>query len=120
MKAIILIFALLLCAISYSQSSNSIRQQKDTTLNKSIFVRDSANNEIRVFGTGGYAPTAYTKKDSLFECKYKVKYVLYGCEPEFSNAEMTVYNLEVGKYLDRIWGVKWRTELHNDVIALKQ
>ena len=120
MKTITLIFALLLGAISYSQTSSSIWHTKDTTLNKSIFARDSTNKEIRIFGMGGYAPVAYSTKDNLFETRYKIKYVLYGCEPEFSIAEMTEYNLEVGKYLDRIFGVKWRNELHNDVIALKQ
>ena len=83
-------------------------------------MRDSIYNEIRIFGFGSFEPIAFSRNDSLFEIKYKVKYVLYGCEAKFKFEEMAEYNLEVAKYLDRYYGKMWRNELRLDVIALKQ
>ena len=110
---------LCLSIFAFSQNSNRNITQIDSTLNSATFYRDTSNNSIRIFGQGGYAPTAFSRKDSLFEIKYKITYVLYGCESPYTNEEMKEYNLEVGKFLDKHFGTVWRKELHTDVINLK-
>ena len=88
-------------------------------INKEVALRDIASHRMRIFGQRGLDPTAYSRSDSIFESKYKVTYILFGCTSPFDEDKMKEYNLEIGKYLDSLYGRQWRKQLHPDVIALR-
>jgi hypothetical protein len=92
----------------------------DSNLSYQSAFKDIASKKIKIFGMGGISPHAYSMADSIFEAKYKVTYILFGCETLYGNKEMQEYNAEIGKYLDKTCGRSWRKELHPDVIGLKE
>lgn len=89
----------------------------DSAVSSITAVRDVESNRIKLFGLGGISPVAYSSRDSIFEFRYKVKYVLFGCVTPYEIDSMKAYNKEIGKYLDKRYGKAWRKELHPDVIA---
>lgn len=86
--------------------------------NKPNFSKDLLNNTLRLFSVEGPDPVAFSKRDSLFEKKYCVKYVLFGCEPDYEHEAMSEYNRKVERYLDRRFGKKWRLELRGNVVGI--
>ena len=92
----------------------------DSNLSYQSAFKDIASKKIKIFGSGGISPHAYSKADSIFEVKYKVTYILFGCEALYENRAMQEYNIEIGKHLDKTYGRGWRKELHPDVIGLKE
>lgn len=114
--------AMLTSVICSAQKQDTTKRKSSTHLSLTSLnaLNDIASHQIRIFGVGGIASTAYGKEDSLFETKHNVRYVLYGCQPEYMFDQMKEYNLEVGQYLDKRYGKQWRKELHLDVIALKE
>lgn len=85
---------------------------------KPNFAKDSINNTLHIFSMSGPDPVAFSKKDSLFEKKYCVKYVLFGCESDYDFEDMYEYNIKVERYLDRRFGKKWRLELRDDAVGI--
>ncbi|WP_430899098.1 MULTISPECIES: hypothetical protein [unclassified Paraflavitalea] len=47
-----------------------------------------------------------------------MKYVLFGCEPDYEHEAMSEYNRKVERYLDRRFGKKWRLELRGNVVGI--
>lgn len=120
LKFKILIVILLFSNIfSFSQSlkDDYSYDNLDSAVSSITAVRDVESNRMKLFGIGGISPVAYSSRDSIFEFRYKVKYVLFGCVTPYENDSIKAYNKEIGKYLDKRYGEAWRKELHPDVIA---
>jgi len=90
----------------------------DSNLSYQTARKDIASHKMKIFGQGGIDPVAYSKVDSIFEVKYKITYILFGCESPYKYDGMREYNEEIGKYLDKLNGKGWRKELHPDVLGL--
>ena len=74
---------------------------------------DIRNKKIYFMLQGGIAPI-YVAGQEAFEQKYKVSYFDLGCVVP-ANLCIEHYNAEVGKYLDKTYGKKWRKEVRKDV-----
>lgn len=74
---------------------------------------DIKNKKIYFMLQGGIAPIHVIGQED-FERKYKVSYFDLGCMVP-ANLCIEHYNAEVGKYLDKTYGKKWRTEVRKDV-----
>lgn len=74
-----------------------------------------AGRRPRLFISSGISPVTFVGQEK-FEEKYKVKYEENGCTgpPE---KEIKDYNKEVFKYLDKMYGRKWRKEVRKDVVG---
>ena len=94
--------------------------QLDSNLSYKNALKDIASYKMKIFGQGGIGPVAYSKVDSIFEVKYKITYMLFGCESPYKLDGMREYNEEIGKYLDKLNGKGWRKELHPDVLGLTE
>jgi len=119
---ILLINLLLLLLTSHAQTQTEDDRcnQLDSNLSYKTALKDIALYKMKIFGQGGIDPVAYSKVDSIFEVKYKVTYILFGCESPYKTDEMREYNEEIGKYLDKLIGIGWRKELHPDVLGLTE
>jgi hypothetical protein len=77
------LFSTILLSIFYSLSqeteAQSISLPLDLRINKEVAQRDIALHKIKIFGQGGISPVAYRKEDSLFERRYHITYMLFGC-----------------------------------------
>lgn len=77
---------------------------------------DIKNKKVYVMLQGGIAPIHVIGQE-VFERKYNVSYFDLGCVVP-ANLCIEHYNAEVGKYLDKIYGKKWRKEVRVDVKGL--
>ena len=118
---------LLVCILLVPLTSHAQTQKEDdrynhldTNLSYRTALKDIATHKIKIFGQGGIDPVAYTKVDSLFEAKYKITYILFGCESPYTAGQMKEYNEEIEKYLDKLNGIGWRKELHPNVLGLAE
>lgn len=102
---------------SNSQSLKDGYENLDSVISSITAVKDIESNRLKIFCMGGISPVAYSSRDSIFESRYKVKYVLFGCVTPYEIDSMKAYNIEIGNYLDKRYGKAWRKELHPDVIA---
>ena len=119
---ILLVSLLFLSLTSHAQTQTEDDRcdHLDSNLSYQTALKDIASNKMKIFGQGGIDPVAYSKVDSIFEVKYKITYILFGCESPYKAAEMREYNEEIGKYLDKLNGKGWRKELHPDVLGLTE
>ncbi len=92
----------------------------DSVLTYNSAQKDISSHRVKIFGQGGIAPTAFSMMDSLFEKKYGISYILFGCESPYDFFKMREYNIAIGKYLDKLYGKSWRKDLHLDVIGLRE
>jgi len=81
--------------------------------------RDIENNNMLVLLPGGLIQLTTTASDSLFEQKYHVRFLSQGCARRPDEDEQA-YNHEVFNYLDQQYGRRWRREIRQDAIGLKQ
>src|SRR6187551_2539614 len=119
----ILLVSLLLMRLTsnaQTQKEDYRCSQLDSNLSYKNALKDIASYKMKIFGQGGIGTVAYSKVDSIFEVKYKITYILFGCESPYTAAEMREYNEEIGKYLDKLNGKGWRKELHPDVLGLTE
>lgn len=85
--------------------------------NKSSALDDIANDEPKLLLKGGIAPF-YDDNQEVTEKKYKFKYYEFGCQVvEWECAE--AYSSIIFKHLDKKFGYKWRNDVRNDVLFLK-
>ena len=78
---------------------------------------DLNNNSLFLIVPGGIAPTIYAS-DFDFKHNYDVSMINFGCEP-INDKLAAAYNLKVFTFLTDKYGTKWRKEIRDDVIGLK-
>ena len=81
--------------------------------------RDIENNNIRILLPGGLIQETTNANDSLFEQKYHVRFISQGCV-RLPGEDQHAYNQKIFNYLDKHYGRRWRREIRQDVIGLKQ
>lgn len=79
---------------------------------------DIANNNMRILLPGGLIQETTNARDSLFEKKYQVRFLSQGCV-RLPGEDQHAYNGEIFKYLDKKYGRRWRREIRQDAIGLK-
>lgn len=87
--------------------------------NKSTALTDIKAETIFLLLPGGLVGTKINATDTLFENKYKLKYISRGCI-RFSSDNEREYNSAIFNYLDKKYGRTWRKEVRPDIIGLKQ
>jgi hypothetical protein len=87
--------------------------------NKSTALADIKAETIFLLLPGGLVGTKINATDTLFENKYKLKYISRGCI-RFSSDNEREYNTTIFNYLDKKYGRTWRKEVRPDIIGLKQ
>lgn len=85
---------------------------------KSFALNDINNNIPFLLVQGGISPIVYYT-DSLFENKYHVFYLEFGCSGP-KNEFIIEYNKSIFRYLTKTYNKKWRKGIRKDVIGLKQ
>lgn len=79
-------------------------------------LKDISENKAKLVIWGGLIPKHYKGQED-FEKKYQLTYRVYGCVPP-RDMNMSAYNTEVFKYLDKRYGKDWRKEVRPDVVGL--
>jgi hypothetical protein len=87
--------------------------------NKNTALTDIKDETIFLLVPGGIVGTKINPVDTLFEQKYKLKYISRGCT-KFSIDNEKEYNQTIFDYLDKTYGKFWRIEVRQDIIGLKR
>ena len=69
---------------------------------------DIDHNDMKLFCCFGFLVSAQTQKDKDFEKEFGVKYYIMGDAPPAPIDKLRIYNIAIGKYLDRRYGTEWR------------
>ncbi|MCX2575369.1 FEKKY domain-containing protein [Pedobacter sandarakinus] len=85
---------------------------------ENLFKADLNTKTIFLLLQSGISPVVITT-DKNFENKYQVYYYDFGCNAPNTECVKT-YNELVFRHLTRMYGNKWKKEVRNDVIGLKQ
>jgi hypothetical protein len=116
MKILILI---LLATLGFGIKANSkmVLMSDSTKINSVKLAKDDIKKGyVNFLIHGGIAPK-YFKNQNVFEEKYKVKYRDFGCVMP-ANVSITDYNNVVAQYLDKKFGLKWRSEVRKDIVGI--
>jgi len=81
--------------------------------------RDILKNNMRILLPGGLIQETTNASDSLFEQKYHVRFLSQGCV-RLPGEDQHAYNQKIFNYLDKHYGRRWRREIRQDAIGLKQ
>lgn len=79
-------------------------------------VLDIRKGKINFLVQGGIV-SRYVKGQELFERKYQLKYLDFGCVIP-KDLCLDVYNAEIAKYLDKKYGSSWRKEVRKDIMGI--
>jgi hypothetical protein len=83
-----------------------------------LFKNDIKSKTIFLFLQGGIEPIVYST-DKKFEKKYGIYFQDFGCiSPNYKC--IIKYNYKVFDYLTMKYGEKWKKEIREDVIGLKE
>ncbi len=82
-------------------------------------LHDIENNQMRILLPGGLIQETTNASDSLFEQKYHVRFLSQGCV-RLPGEDQHAYNQKIFNYLDKKYGRRWRREIRQDAIGLKQ
>lgn len=101
-----------------NKTNQELQLYSASTYDSTLAKYDIQHRTIRIFCGVAFAPMAQMSSDNEFEKKYHLKYYVVGDFFPSSVAQMTSYNLVVADYLDKLYGIKWRSELRSDVLGI--
>ena len=101
-----------------AQFGSTIPASQACNIGAEAAIADIKQGAIRLLIVGGIAPKIYGNEDK-FEQDYLLKYHDYGCMAPSPMVCLAAYNKEVFKYLDATYGHKWREDVREDVVGLK-
>ncbi len=109
------LLVLLFTCFSAAYLSAKVVNPVDTSKQYSIKLAntDLKNGNVKFLLRGGIVST-YVKGQEIFEKKYGIAYRDFGCVMPL-NISIEDYNKVVASYMDRKYGIGWRTEVRKDI-----
>jgi hypothetical protein len=95
---------------------NMIQMYMNMSFDRAFALGNITNNNVFILLPGGIVGTEVLDSDTIFEYKYKIKYVSQGC---IKFGDETEYNKTIFEFLDKTYGSAWRKEIREDAIGLK-
>lgn len=83
-------------------------------------VTDIRSNHVRLFCGIAFSPEAMMDWDRAFEQLFDLQYSIVGDMLIYSPHQMISYNRIIAAYLDRKYGIVWRSTIRRDVLGINR
>ncbi|WP_460913937.1 FEKKY domain-containing protein [Spirosoma areae] len=113
-RSVCTILLLLLTSIGSVPGQSS---KRCVSYNSSVAQQDVTSDKPRLLLQGGFAPVRRAE-DSSIEKQFGFMYEDFGCVRPADDSCLREYSQVVFTYLDKKYGIAWRTRVRKDVLFL--